>query len=71
MIVGAGNGPSVVLAVGGRGGRKGLVYPVDDLALAHDAGVEQETTEPEEAYRPFPKFERCRYEEGWLPETPG
>ena len=71
MIVGAGNGPSVVLAVGGRGGRKGIVYPVDDLALAHNAGVEQETTKPQEAYRPFPSFSRCRYEEGWLPKTPG
>jgi hypothetical protein len=54
--------------VGARGGRKGIVYPVDDLALAHDAGVEQETSSPEEAYRRFPKFERCRYRPGWLPE---
>jgi uncharacterized cupin superfamily protein len=71
MIVGAGNGPSVVLAVGARGGRTGIVYPVDELALAHDVGVEQETTKPQDAYRLFPKFERCRYEEGWLPEAPG
>ena len=34
MIVGTGDGPAVVLAVGARGGRKGLVYPVDPLALA-------------------------------------
>ena len=68
MIIGGGNGPAVVLAVGGRGGRKGLVYPVDALALAHDAGVEHETTKPEEAYRRFPSFSRCRYEEGSLPE---
>jgi uncharacterized cupin superfamily protein len=68
MIIGAGNGPAVVLAVGARGGRKGIVYPVDDLALAHEAGVEEETTEPQEAYRGFPSFSRCRYEDGWLPE---
>ncbi len=68
MIVGAGEGPSVVLAVGGRGGRKGIVYPVDALALAHDAGVEEETTKPAEAYRPFPAFSRCRYENDWLPD---
>ena len=68
MIVGAGSGPSVVLAVGGRGGRSGIVYPVDALALAHEAGVEQETTKPAEAYRSFPSFSRCRYEEDWLPE---
>jgi uncharacterized cupin superfamily protein len=68
MIIGAGNGPAVVLAVGGRGGRKGLVYPVDAPALAHGASVERETTKPEEAYRRFPRFTRCRYDEGWLPD---
>jgi uncharacterized cupin superfamily protein len=68
MIVGAGSGLSVVLAVGGRGGRKGLVYPVDPLALEHEAGVEKETTKPAEAYAGFPRFSRCRYEEGWLPD---
>ncbi|HVD12009.1 MAG TPA: cupin domain-containing protein [Gaiellaceae bacterium] len=71
MIVGAGTGPSVVLAVGARGGRKGLVYPVEASALAHDAGVETETTKPQEAYRRFPSFSRCRYEDGWLPELGG
>ncbi|MFL5921681.1 MAG: cupin domain-containing protein [Gaiellaceae bacterium] len=70
-IVGAGDGPAVVLAVGGRGGRKGLVYLVDELARAHDAGVEQETTSPSEAYNAFSDWKRCRYEEGWLPEAQG
>jgi uncharacterized cupin superfamily protein len=68
MIVGAGTGPSVVLAVGARGGRKGLVYPVDALAQEHGVGVERETTKPEDAYAPFPAFVRCRYRPGWLPE---
>ena len=68
VVVGAGDGPAVVLAVGARGGRKGIVYPVVPLALAHEAGVEQETTKPQEAYRPYPSFRRCRYEAGWLPE---
>jgi uncharacterized cupin superfamily protein len=71
MVIGAGSGPAVVVAVGGRGGRKGIVHPVDDLALAHETGVEQETTRPDEAYRPFPRFSRCGYEDGWLPETQG
>ena len=53
---------------GSRGGRKGIVYLVDELALAYEAGVEQETTKPQEAYRGFPKFERCRYRPGWLPD---
>jgi uncharacterized cupin superfamily protein len=70
-IVGAGDGPAVVLAVGGRGGRKGLVYLADELALAHGAGVEQETTRPSEAYGSFADWKRCRYGDGWLPEAPG
>jgi uncharacterized cupin superfamily protein len=68
IIVGAGNGPSVVVAVGARGGRKGIVYPVEPLALANEAGVEQETTKPQEAYAGFPGWGRCRYVEGSLPE---
>ena len=68
MIVGAGREPAVVLAVGARGGRRGLVYTVEPLALALGAGVECETTKPEEAYAPFPAWPRCRYQEGWLPD---
>ena len=67
IIVGAGTGPSVVLAVGARG-RASLTYPVDPLALKHGAGVEQETTKPREAYANLGAWERCRYEEGWLPD---
>ena len=68
MIIGAGNGPAVVLAVGARGGRTGLVYAVESLAVAHNAGVEREVTKPEEAYAPFPAWARCRYREGSLPD---
>jgi uncharacterized cupin superfamily protein len=68
MIVGAGTGQSVVVAVGARGGRKGLVYPVEPLALAHGVGVRRETTKPQEAYADAPAFTRCRYRRGWLPE---
>ena len=67
MIVGAGSGPSVVLAVGARG-RNRVTYAVEPLALKHAAGVEQETTKPQEAYAAFPAWERCRYQEGWLPD---
>jgi uncharacterized cupin superfamily protein len=67
VIVGAGDGPSVVLAVGARGGRRGLVYLQEPAALAHGAGVMQETTRPAEAYRPFPRPVRCSYRPGWLP----
>ena len=70
-IVGAGSGPCVVVAVGARidsvdnpawGG-----YTVDEVALRHGAGVEQETTEPDEAYAPFAKRKHARYRDGWLP----
>jgi len=67
VIVGAGEGPSVVLAVGARGGRKGLVYLRDPVALARGAGVTQETTRAAEAYRQFPRPARCAYRPGWLP----
>jgi uncharacterized cupin superfamily protein len=69
-IVGAGDGPALVLAVGARGGRRGLVYRVEPKALAHEAGVEHETTKPRVAYAAFPAWSRCRYREGWLPQEP-
>src|SRR5919204_4964514 len=50
VIVGAGNGPAVVLAVGARGGRRGLAYLVEPSALEHGAGVEGQTTKYAEAY---------------------
>jgi uncharacterized cupin superfamily protein len=69
VIVGAGDGYSVVLAVGARGRRrKGLVYPPSPLAQAYGASVERETDDPAEAYAPFPHFRRIAYGEGWLPE---
>jgi uncharacterized cupin superfamily protein len=69
MIVGAGDGPSVVLAVGARGrGPKGLAYSVSETALSHAAGVERETTKPGEAYADLPRWSRTAYREGWLPE---
>ncbi|MBA2359838.1 MAG: cupin domain-containing protein [Actinobacteria bacterium] len=53
VIVGAGATSSLVLAVGSRVGPDVCVYPVDDTALAHGAGVEVETPEPAEAYARF------------------
>ncbi len=67
MIVGAGAGPSVVLAIGARGlNRKGLVYPVSKVARKHGASVEKETTKPGEAYADLPKSKRVSYKTGWL-----
>lgn len=69
-IVGAGNGPCLVVAVGARehqdspdwGG-----YTVDAAALRHGAGVEEETTDPKQAYAPFTRRQPARYGKGWLP----
>ena len=67
IVVGAGDGPSLVLAFGGRGGRRGIEYLVDAMALRHGAGVETPTTKFAEAYRPFPHPTRVRCGEDWLP----
>jgi len=69
VIVGAGDAPCVVLAVGARDHSTGPDwggYTVDEAALRHGAGVEQETTDPHEAYARFTKRQRTQYREGWL-----
>jgi uncharacterized cupin superfamily protein len=70
IIVGAGEGPCIVLAAGARGhegdGPWGG-YTVADAALRHGAGVERETSKPEEAYARFPQSVFAPYREGSLP----
>jgi uncharacterized cupin superfamily protein len=68
-VVGAGEGPSLVLAVGARTGDDdaGLVYPAHPVARKHGAAPGTETSDPKQAYAPF-SFERRSYEEGWLPD---
>jgi uncharacterized cupin superfamily protein len=69
-IVGAGDSQCLVFAVGARDKSAGPdwgAYTVDEAALRHAAGVEQETTDPEEAYSRFPARESMPYREGWLP----
>jgi uncharacterized cupin superfamily protein len=72
VIVGAGDAPCVVLAVGARGvrsrGPEWGGYTVDEAALRHGAGVEQETTDAQQAYAPVQKREPTSYREDWLPE---
>ena len=53
VIVGAGDGPCVFIAVGARLKGRGIIYPVSDTALKHGAGVETETSDPNEAYARF------------------
>ncbi len=80
VIVGAGDGPCVVFAVGARqnhtyrrpdgtiAGRDDWgAYTVDAAALRHGAGVEEETNEASVAYGRFPERVSTRYRDGWLP----
>jgi uncharacterized cupin superfamily protein len=70
MILGAGDAPCVVLAVGAREHQDGPgwgAYTVDEVALRHGAGVDRETTDPAEAYARFPDAVPSPYRAGWLP----
>ncbi len=71
VILGAGESPCLVLAVGARDRSTGPDwggYTVDEAALRHGAGVERETTDQRQAYASVPRREPVRYREGWLPE---
>jgi uncharacterized cupin superfamily protein len=71
-IVGAGDGPCVILAVGARDRSTGEdwgAYPVDEAALRQGAGVGRETTDPKEAYARFGQGRLTAYRPGWLPEA--
>ena len=69
MIVGACDGPCTVLAVGAREHQVGDWggYTVDETALRHGVGVEEETDDVRVAYARFAKSEPARYRDGWLP----
>src|SRR3954471_5257121 len=74
IIVGAGDEPAVVIAVGarGRGVGGGVVYTVSALAAPHGASVDRETTASAEAYAAIyadlPRSRFVPYRAGWLPE---
>jgi uncharacterized cupin superfamily protein len=71
VIVGAGEGICTIVAVGARDRSTGPDwggYTVDEAALRHGAGVEQETRDPKEAYAKVPHRRLGAYRPGWLPE---
>jgi len=68
VFVGAGDGPCVVFMTGARTAEKSIVYPRSELALRHGAGVEKETTPPNEAYATFPKWQPGRKGPWPIPE---
>ena len=66
VFVGAGDGPSVLLAVGGRSDGD-VIYPEAEVAQRHGAGVEKTTKEPKEAYANYSHDVPTRFREEWLP----
>jgi uncharacterized cupin superfamily protein len=65
VIVGAGNGPAIVLAVGARPEQEQLTYPRSDLAERYGASAVETTSDPREAYtragHDRPRHERPDY----------
>jgi len=70
-IVGAGDGPCIVIAVGARDRSVGPEwggYTRDQVAAKHGVGVPVDTTEPDVAYKPFTRRVTTAYRDGWLPD---
>jgi uncharacterized cupin superfamily protein len=70
VIVGAGTGPCVVIAVGGRERSTApgsLGFPVDEIARRHGASVEKDTMDGGAAYSSVPERKQTSYRNGWLP----
>jgi uncharacterized cupin superfamily protein len=68
-IVGAGSGPSAILALGSRDHQRGPdwgAYPYSELAMRHDASAPEDTTDPDVAYARFPDREPAEFREEWL-----
>jgi uncharacterized cupin superfamily protein len=60
VVVGAGDGPAIVLSVGVRPEQERLRYPTSELAARYGASVEEETPDPEQAYARFERPEPAR-----------
>jgi uncharacterized cupin superfamily protein len=67
VIVGAGSGPCLVIAVGARE-HDSIRFPVDKVAQRHGASVEAETMDGGAAYADVAPREPTAYRDGWLPE---
>jgi uncharacterized cupin superfamily protein len=71
VIVGAGSGPCLVIAVGARahdGQPESLGFPADEVASRHGASVDEDTTDGDAAYASVPPREPTSYRDGWLPQ---
>jgi hypothetical protein len=54
VIVGAGDGPSVVVMIGARPEVETLRYPVSEVAAKYGASAVNATDDPDEAYANWP-----------------
>jgi uncharacterized cupin superfamily protein len=68
VIVGAGDGPCAVLALGARDPDRSILYPVAEVAERHGASVSADTTSPKEAYASSPEDRESTYRQGDLPD---
>jgi uncharacterized cupin superfamily protein len=62
IFIGVGDAPCVIFMTGARREGSTILYPRSDAALAHGAGVQDETASPAEAYAHVP---------GWQIDRPG
>ena len=67
VFVGAGDGPCAILMVGTRKDPETLLYPADEVAQKHGAGVDEDTPNPREAYAKYPRSRRERLKDTGLP----
>ena len=67
VLVGAGDGPCVVVAVGARTPDQSVVYPRSEVATARGASVRETTDSSKEAYAESPQDVETPYREGDLP----
>jgi mannose-6-phosphate isomerase-like protein (cupin superfamily) len=71
VLVGAGSGPCLVIAVGAREHDRqpdSLGFPADEVARRHGASVEEDTPDGEAAYASVPPRAPASYRRGWLPD---
>jgi uncharacterized cupin superfamily protein len=70
VIVGAGDGPCVFLAMSSRENQQFGpygVYTANEVARRYGASPEEDTQDGSLAYANFPKSQYSRYRDGWLP----
>ena len=70
VLIGAGTGPCLVIAVGSRehdGHPESLGFPADETARRYGASVDDDTLDGDVAYGNVPGRKPTSYRDGWLP----